>query len=299
MYQNRITVFTPTYNRAYIINNLYSSLQRQNFGDFEWLVVDDGSDDSTADLFAKWEKENNKFPIRYYRQDNGGKHRAVNYGLDLAHGELFFVVDSDDYLTDDALKKINMWFREFSNCPEIVGIVANKGYSPDKTVNNLFSHPFLDKSLLEMETYQEQGKCVLSGERAICFYTDFHRQYKYPEFEGEKFMTEAVVYNRMAYDGYKMRFYNDIIWIFEYKDDGLSVQGTEIYVKNPHGYGLWFKERADFRKYSIKEKIKMHYSFYCDLAGRIAVEEIAQCIDASLWEMKILKAIYEIKHCMN
>ena len=43
----KITVFTPTYNRAYIIENLYRSLQRQTFRDFEWLIVDDGSTDNT------------------------------------------------------------------------------------------------------------------------------------------------------------------------------------------------------------------------------------------------------------
>ena len=45
----KITVFTPTYNRAYIIEKLYHSLQRQTFKDFEWIVVDDGSEDETED----------------------------------------------------------------------------------------------------------------------------------------------------------------------------------------------------------------------------------------------------------
>ena len=45
-----ITVFTPTYNRAYIIGNLYSSLKRQTYHDFEWLIVDDGSTDSSSEL---------------------------------------------------------------------------------------------------------------------------------------------------------------------------------------------------------------------------------------------------------
>ena len=45
-----ITVFTPTYNRAYIIGKLYESLKRQTFKDFEWLVIDDGSVDNTENL---------------------------------------------------------------------------------------------------------------------------------------------------------------------------------------------------------------------------------------------------------
>ena len=105
----KITVFNPTYNRAYIIETLYRSLQRQTYRDFEWLVVDDGSADNTKELFETWQQEDNFFPIRYVKQENGGKCRAINHGLELADGELFFTVDSDDYLTDDALEKVAAW----------------------------------------------------------------------------------------------------------------------------------------------------------------------------------------------
>lgn len=53
-FSHKVTVFTPTYNRAYILENLYRSLQRQSFTDFEWLVVDDGSSDGTKALFERW-----------------------------------------------------------------------------------------------------------------------------------------------------------------------------------------------------------------------------------------------------
>ena len=296
MFRNRITVFTPTYNRAYIINNLYQSLTKQLYKNFEWLVVDDGSTDNTSKLFDELMQNEEQFSIRYYRQENGGKHRAVNYGLDLAQGEIFFVVDSDDQLTPDALEKINSWFEQIGNDPNIKGIVANKGYSATQTVNYYFDAPYLDKTFLDIWHYEEHGQNVLRGERAIAFYTDFHRKYKYPEFNGEKFMTEAVVYNRMAHDGYKMRFYNDIIWIFEYQDDGLSANGSEIYLKNPHGYGLWLKERADFLQIDLLERLKMYYSFYCDLIGRCSVKEIAECIEASMWIIKLSGILYKMKH---
>ena len=63
-YTCKITVFTPTYNRAYIIENLYQSLRKQTYTDFEWLVVDDGSADNTQELFEGWQQEDNPFPIR-------------------------------------------------------------------------------------------------------------------------------------------------------------------------------------------------------------------------------------------
>lgn len=61
----RITVFTPTYNQAYIIEKLYRSLQRQTFRDFEWLIVDDGSSNNTEEVISAWQKEGNDFPISY------------------------------------------------------------------------------------------------------------------------------------------------------------------------------------------------------------------------------------------
>lgn len=276
----KITVFTPTYNRAYIIETLYRSLQRQTFTDFEWLVVDDGSSDGTEELFSKWGREETRFPIRYYKQPNGGKCRAINRGLDLAEGELFFTVDSDDYLTDNALEKVSNWFEELNPKGEIQGIVANRGYTPTSTENCLFQEPYLDKSLLEIYTFEQNGHRVFDGERAFIFYTDFHRLYKYPEFPGENFMTEAVVWNRMANDGYKMRFYNDIIWVYEYKADGLTKAGSSVFLNNPKGYGLVLREKAEFLHWTKREIWKMRYTFTCDLSDRYSSRQIAQFIGA-------------------
>ena len=85
-----VTVFTPTYNRAYRLEALYKSLCNQTINDFEWLIVDDGSSDNTADLAESWIKED-KINIRYIRQENGGKHRAINRGVKEARGVIRFL----------------------------------------------------------------------------------------------------------------------------------------------------------------------------------------------------------------
>ena len=59
-----LTVFTPTYNRAYILNQCYESLVRQSCKDFIWLIIDDGSTDNTKELVEEWMKNDNKFEIR-------------------------------------------------------------------------------------------------------------------------------------------------------------------------------------------------------------------------------------------
>ena len=133
----RITVFTPAYNRAHTLPRTLESLIKQENKNFKWLIVDDGSADNTQELISEWINEKNNFNIRYYKKENGGKCRAINYALDLAQGELFFTVDSDDYLTDDAIEKVLMWFEQIDN-EKIVGIVANRGYTSNKTSNYLF-----------------------------------------------------------------------------------------------------------------------------------------------------------------
>lgn len=294
-----ITVFTPTFNRAYIIEKLYRSLQRQSYNDFEWLIVDDGSTDNTAEIIHKWQQDENAFPIRYYRQENGGKCRAINKALDLAAGELFFTVDSDDYITDDALDKVNRWFKGIEDNEKIKGIVANRGYLPDHTLNYIFPETYRDSTLLDMYNFPRGENAVGNGERAIIFYTAFHRKYKYPEFADEKFMTEAVVWNRMAHDGYLMRFVNDIIWIFEYREDGLTKAGNQMFLKNPYGYGLWLKEKALFLNEPCIRKLKMHYTYACDLRSNWDVQTIAKSIGASRFEIGLLLIVHDLMHLVR
>ena len=101
-----ITVFTPTYNRAYILPKLYESLCNQTCKDFEWLVVDDGSTDETPALLQKWQAEK-KIAMNIISRKNGGKSTAINLGIQNANGNLFFIVDSDDFLTDNAIEVIS------------------------------------------------------------------------------------------------------------------------------------------------------------------------------------------------
>ena len=71
------TIFTATFNRAHTLHRVFDSLQAQSLQDLEWLIVDDGSTDQTAETVAAWEKVA-QFKIRYVRQDHGGKHIAYN-----------------------------------------------------------------------------------------------------------------------------------------------------------------------------------------------------------------------------
>lgn len=269
-----ITVFTPTFNRAYILTQLYESLRKQTLYSFEWLIIDDGSTDETENLIKKWMKEDNKFCIRYYKKGNGGKCRAINCALDYAQGRLFFIVDSDDYLIDDAIEKILKWEGNLSPNVKFCGVSGNLGISKSFTLNTIFNSEYYDGTLLDR--YRN-----IDGERAFVFYTKIHKKYKYPEYDNEKFMTEAVVYNRMANDGYKMRYYNDIICVYKYQEDGLTKAGNSLFINNPRGYGLWLREKDIFMKTKFSERLKTYYNYSSELYGKYGIKIIAECINIS------------------
>ena len=293
-YRYKITLFTPTYNRAYILDRLYRSVQRQTFRDFEWLIIDDGSTDDTEALVTGWIGENNDFPIRYYKQPNGGKCRAINRGLDLARGELFFIMDSDDYLTDNALERVVYWESTIADKPMYMGVVGNRGssetYSPNRPLGALY------RDCNVFVRYPEYTDDVVDGEHAGVWYTELHRKYKYPEFDGENFMTECIAWNRMANDGYQVRIFDEIIWVWNYLDDGLTRQ-NDIFLRNPKGHALMQKEKAEFLHYPFWKRLRMWYAFYCDHtfckeSYRLTKKQCAEYIGAPQWMTGLFSLIH-------
>ena len=290
--KQKLTVFTPTYNRAYILENLYRSLQRQTCTEFEWLVVDDGSADNTAELVERWQEEENPFPIRYVRQENGGKCRAINKGLELAEGRLFLNVDSDDYLTDDAVEKILSWESGLPQDGRFCAVAGNLGTGPQETPNTPLPGAYFDGN-----AFDRYG--VVEGERAFAFYTHIHRQYLYPDCPGEKFMTEAVAWNRMANDGYQIRFYNDIIWIYEYKPDGLTQAGDRLFWENPQGTGIFFREKAKFLGHSLWKRLGLWYGYATENFCRCTDAQIAEYIDMPLWLVAPFRWLHTLMHTLR
>lgn len=292
----RITVFTPTYNRAYIIENLYRSLQAQSFNDFEWLVIDDGSTDNTKELFEKWKKDDNLFVVRYYRFENAGKQREINRALKLAKGELFFTVDSDDTLKDNALELIDGWEEAMPKNVKYCGLAGNSEYTDKHFENPTFDRPYLDTTFFARIPEMCKNNVHIGYDRPWVFYTEVHRKYFYPEFENEKFITEAVTWNRMAHDGYKIRCFNEIIYTYNHQDEGYTNSIMKILVSNPKGYGLCKQELMLFLNYNFKKRFQLYYSFYCDLTKEYNWKEIAGFIKCPACMMFFIDKVYRLKH---
>ena len=246
-----ITVFTPTYNRAYILNKLYESLIDQTDKFFEWVVLNDGSIDNTDELVNKWIKEK-KIKIKYIKTVNGGKQRAINYGVKEAIGELFFIVDSDDYLRYDAIESVKADWEILSGEKAVVSGLCYKKviYTTNKIIGVDYPEPAINASLLSMK-YQYKVK----GDMAQIFQTKLLREYPFPEIEGETFVPEAYIWNRIT-DKRPMRFINNGIYFCEYLEDGLSANFLRNLKKNPKGFKLYYHDVLNYKIIPIKDKLK-------------------------------------------
>ncbi|MEG0643130.1 MAG: glycosyltransferase family 2 protein [Clostridia bacterium] len=285
----KITVFTPTFNRAHTLEKLYHSLLLQSYKNFCWLIIDDGSTDNTKDIVENFIKEN-KILIKYIKVENGGKHRAINKALDIVKTKLFFIVDSDDYLTNNALEKI-IECESTVTQNSVAGIVGLKGNLKNKIQGTTFKGKYID--LLNYDRIKNN----ITGDKAEVFYTDILKKYKFPEIDGEKFLTEAIVWNQMAIDGYKLRYFNEVIYICEYLNDGLTKNIEEIYKKNPRGFLLYIKQLIYINKKNLFEKIKYVSYYYKIVKNKYSKEMVAKQLEVSVTFLIIANIIRKIsKH---
>ena len=82
----KITIFTPTYNRVHTLGRTFESLKNQTIRDFKWLIIDDGSTDNTRDLVENF-KQNADFEIEYHYQENAHKFISIIRGVKLCNTE--------------------------------------------------------------------------------------------------------------------------------------------------------------------------------------------------------------------
>lgn len=284
-----LTVFTPTYNREKHIRKLYQSLCKQTNHHFEWLLIDDGSIDDTWALLKQIESDCTLFTVRSFRQNNSGKHVAINRALDLARGQYFFIVDSDDRLECDAIEKIYSWIQSIENSHNIGKFagVAGLKMSGEKIVGGKGKRKgiqYIDATNLE------RGKYNLGGDKAEVYKTDILRHYKFPVFEGEKFLSEEVVWDKIAIDGYKIRWFLQPIYLCEYQDEGLTkTLGVQL-LNNFKGFT--YQTRQAIRYKPLRGKIHAIYEYV-----KISKEKGNNLIQSSdllevIWPMVLLCYIW-------
>ena len=248
-----ITVFTPTYNRASLLNRVYESLIHQSNFNFEWIVVDDGSTDATESVIQNFIAQQN-IPITYIKQENKGKHFAINRGVQLAKGEYIVILDSDDALTSNAIASIIKSVKSINEDSSIGGIVGRKIYFDQKLIGKLIGKNIISNSL------DIRFKHNIIGDLAEIYSVKVLKEFTFPEIENEKFCPEALVWNRIA-QKYKLLFTDEMVYQVEYMQDGLTAKIVKIRMTSPLASMLCYSELASY-SIPIVEKIKATINFW-------------------------------------
>lgn len=231
----KLTIFTPTYNRKNELLNLFESLQRQSNLNFEWLIVDDGSTDNTATIVKQFEKKA-KFNIKYTYQQNSGKYVAHNRATELCNTEYFICIDSDDILENNAIAIINEYISKIKE--ELIGVVF-----PRKSIH--YMPEIWNKIDKFIDIVDLKYIYKIKDETSILIKTRYLKKEKFPIIEKEKFMSEEILYQKLAKYG-KFEFVNKPISIYEYKEDGLTKNLYKNWSKSFNSSILLFRYRYEF-----------------------------------------------------
>lgn len=243
-----ITVFTPTFNRAYCLGQLYESLLRQTVTDFCWLIIDDGSSDNTRDIVHSWIDEQKIF-IRYIYQENQGMHGAHNTAYQHITTWLNLCIDSDDYMPDDAIERI-LSFKEILQNDELAGLIALDCDPKGKVVGSKIPDEILTATLNDL-----YYKHHVTGDKKLVIKTAVVKQFPpYPIFKGEKLVPLGVLYLQID-QRYKWYCTNDVLCVVDYLPDGSSHTIMKQYKVSPRGFAYLRKVKMKLAP-SFTEKFK-------------------------------------------
>lgn len=106
----KVSIIIPCYNYGRFLDECFSNLQAQSYGNWEALVIDDGSTDQTMEIVRNWQADEPR--IQYFYQLNSGVSKARNLGLRKANGELIQFLDADDLLSEDKLRHQVQYFQQ-------------------------------------------------------------------------------------------------------------------------------------------------------------------------------------------
>lgn len=265
-----LTIFTPTFNRASLLPQLFESIASQIQLDtpVEWLIFDDGSTDNTSQVLDAFTLERPDF-VRWVRADNGGKHRAINAAAGIAKGNWVMIHDSDDYFAKDSIKGILNAITEVNFIPEIgairsTAIFSHNAYTPS------FKLPENPTTFSRWISYQDAFDTTHIVRRTTLATCQF------PEFKGERFMAEGWLWHTL--DSHYLCQFVDSPWvIYNYQPDGLSAKSRINRQNSPNSAMKVYQaiiESGVSRRLKQRSKINWwRYYFHAKLKRRLAQDK--------------------------
>ena len=249
MYETKITIVTPSYNRVHTLPRVYESLKNQTFKDFKWIIMDDGSTDDTKQLIEKYQAEN-LFEIEYFWNKNQHKFVTVFEGIKKVTSKYFMIVDSDDSYPENALQILFDEVEKINNQDEFISVMGLSQFEDGSIVGNQYPDNGFDGSIFDM-----RYKYKVRGDKFGIFITKTYQQlltnFDYSLYVGKGYIPQAVFFNTYDSDGVKTRFVNKIVRNYHLdEDDANSVSNTRWTGKNT--FGLMEGYRAFLNSYGTK-----------------------------------------------
>ena len=262
----KLTIFTPAFNRAHTLPRTYESLCRQNCKDFVWLIVDDGSTDNTEALVRDWQSCENGFEIQYIYKANGGLHTAYNAAIAQLHTELAMCIDSDDWLTDEAIEKVlSKW--AIDGDETLAGIDSLDCYANGDIIGDLLPN---QKTINLIDLYV--GKYhIRNGDRKLIVRSDLYKSVApMPTLNGEKNFNPHYMHLQISLK-YDFLVMNEPVCIVEYQPDGMSRNIFKQYFDSPNSFAQLRRLCMQFQNAPLLFKVKnaIHFDSSCILAGHI------------------------------
>lgn len=147
----KLSVVIPIYNVQDYLRKCVDSVLKQRYEEMEILLVDDGSTDESGKLADQIASENPEL-VKVIHQENKGLGGARNTGIEASEGEFIWFIDSDDYIDENAIGKINEAINKYNpdaivfdyvNVDEDGNIIENVSATLDKEITNLDESPEL------------------------------------------------------------------------------------------------------------------------------------------------------------
>lgn len=254
-----VSIITPTYNRSNYLAHCYDSLCNQTCFDFEWIIIDDGSTDDTYEVVSRFKAD--RFNVVYVRKENGGKHTALNTSHDYINGDFILILDSDDYLTKDAIETIVDDWEIYDSKKEIACISYYKLSESGEVISGKLNCDYYESDHI---SYRVNNN--IQGDQCEVVRSSVFKELIFPVYENERFASEGLLWNYIGYN-YKTVYRNKAIYVCEYLDDGISKSGRKLLMRNPKGMidltKTFFDKRVVIKK-RMKETILYIVYCFCD-----------------------------------
>ena len=230
----KITIITPSYNRAHTLLRVFESLKNQTFKDFKWIIMDDGSTDDTKELVESF-KLDSPFEIEYYWNQNQHKFITVFEGIKKVESPYFMVVDSDDSYPENSLEILYQEVNQIKNQDDFIAVMGLSQFEDGSVVGHQYPGNGFDGSIFDMR-YKYRVRGDKFGIFITKTYQNLLKDFDYFIYKDKGYIPQSVFFNTYDANGIKTRFVNRIIRTYHLdEEDKSSVSNTRWSGKNTFG----------------------------------------------------------------